>query len=242
MTVNLVPPPPPDLPEEPGVLDPPTTNRASRKPNTQGKPPNRANWPEWMQDLPQLKFRPETPDVIAPLVDMDELEELLRNADPASAERIRNDVRFLEYELLRLFRQRDHTAKKQQNRYRKYQLSYIGLATIATLIGGLQAIALSNSPNTIAIWAFAETVIALIATFLATIGGRETPLPLWITNRRRAEQLRREYFRFLANLPPYDAVEGYRRSMLLSRRAAEINRGDIPQEPTPAATTGGQTS
>ncbi len=236
MIVVSPPPPPPDLPEEPGVIDLPDT---PREPNTQGKPRGRENWPVWMQDLPLLRFRPETPDVIAPLVNMDELEALLQDADPASAERIRQDVKFLEYELLRLFRQRDHGAKKQQNRYRKYQLGYVGLAAIATLIGSLQAIALASSPNTIPVWAFAETVVALVATFLATIGGREAPLPLWIVNRRRAEQLRREYFRFLANLPPYDSVEGYKRSMLLSRRAAEINRGDIPQEPAPA--TGGQT-
>ncbi len=227
------PPPPPDLlPEEPGDIDPPAAPEPARQPNTQAPSRfGREHWPEWMQDLPQLKFRPETPDVISPLIDTDELDELLKDADPNAAARIREDVKFLEYEMLRLFRQRDHTAKKQQNRYRKYQIGYVALAALATLIGSCQAIALASSPESMPVWAFGETVVALVATFLATIGGREAPLPLWIVNRRRAEQLRREYFRYLTNLPPYDAVEGYRRSMLLSRRAAEINRGDIPQEP-----------
>lgn len=240
MSVSPAPPPPPDLPEEPGAIE--TPDAPSREPNTQAPRwfrLGRERWPAWMQDLPQLHFRPETPDVIAPLIDDDELEELLKDAEPVAAARIREDVRFLEYELLRLFRQRDHAAKKQQNRYRKYQLGYVALAALATLIGSCQAIALSSSPESMPVWAFAETVVALVATFLATIGGREAPLPLWIVNRRRAEQLRREYFRYVTNLPPYDGVEGYRRSMLLSRRAAEINRGDIPQEP---AATQGQTS
>jgi len=229
MSERPAPPPPPDLPEEPGIIEP---IEPPREPNTQApRRLGRAHWPAWMQDLPQLHFRPETPDVISPLIDADELDEILKGADPAAAARIREDVKFLEYELLRLFRQRDHGAKKQQNRYRKYQIGYVALAALATLIGSCQAIALSSSPESMPVWAFGETAVALVATFLATLGGREAPLPLWIVNRRRAEQLRREYFRFIANLPPYDSVEGYRRSMLLARRAAEINRGDIPQEP-----------
>jgi hypothetical protein len=228
MSVSSTPPPPPDLPEEPGLFTSPPTER---QPNTQAKRRGREHWPAWMQDLPYLRFRPEVPDIAAPLVAPDELDALLKDADPQAAARIRQDVKFLEYELLRLFRQRDHTAKKQQNRYRKYQLGYIMLAALATLIGSCQAIALSSSPESMPVWAFGETVVALVATFLATIGGREAPMPVWLTNRRRAEQLRREYFRFLANLPPYDGLEGYRRSMLLSRRAAEINRGEDPREP-----------
>lgn len=228
MSTYAVPPPPPDLPEEPQSFE---VAREDCEPNTQGKRGWRDHWPVWMQDLPVLRFRPETPDITAPLVAEDDLEQLLKDLDAPAAARIRQDVQFLEYELLRLFRQRDHTAKKQQNRYRKYQLGYIALATLATLIGSCQAIALASSPESMPVWAFGETVVALLATFLATIGGREAPMPLWLMNRRRAEQLRREYFRFLANLPPYDEQVGYRRSMLLSRRAAEINRGEDPREP-----------
>ena len=51
-----------------------------------------------------------------------------------------------------------------------------------------------------------------------------------MSNRRRAEQLRREYFRFLTRMPPYDEVTGYRRRMLLSKRVADINRGMHPDD------------
>ncbi|MFO7321131.1 MAG: DUF4231 domain-containing protein [Chloroflexota bacterium] len=215
-----------DMPEQRGT----SGHDSQPLPNSQAPATRRLKVPAWMQELPRLRFTPEEPDVKAPLVDPVELETLLADVDPQVVARVKEDIRFLEYELLRLFRQRDHAAKKHQNRYRKYQLAFVLLASLATLIGSLQALSLASNPQIMPVFAFGETVVALLATFLATISGRESPMPLWITNRRRAEQLRREYFRYLANLPPYDEVEGYRRAMLLSRRAAEINRGDFPQD------------
>jgi hypothetical protein len=199
--------------------------------NTQYAEKRSAKWPEWVKQLPKLKFEPEEPDEKAPLISQEDLEVVFRNADPDAVTRIRKDIDFMDYELLRLFRIRDHEAKKQQNRYRLYQISYLILAASATLIGSLQALTLTGDPNVLPFFAFAETLIALVAIYLTTISGREPPLLLWMENRRRAEQLRREYFLFLANLPPYDQLEGYRRSVLLSKRAAEINRGNVPPEP-----------
>jgi hypothetical protein len=68
----------------------------------------------------------------------------------------------------------------------------------------------------------------LMTTYLASVSGREAPLPIWLENRRRAEHLRRDYFRYLMNLTPYDNLEGYDRRRLLSMRAANINRGFFP--------------
>jgi hypothetical protein len=133
---------------------------------------------------------------------------------------------YLDKELLRLFRERDYEAKQQQNRYRVYQLGYIGLAAAATLIGSLVAVA---PRDMVPILAFLETLIALLTTYLATISGREQPLPLYLSNRRRAEHLRREYFRFLMDMPPYDTLDGYDRHRTLSMRAADINRGFFPE-------------
>ncbi len=222
---------PPVPPVPPPGTPPPAERTDVGEPNTQGKPPKR-NLPEWIQDLPKLRFKPDEPDERAPLIDMQQLEAALEGMDADALKRITDDIRFLDYELLRLFRQRDHAAKKHQNRYRLYQLTYLMLATLATLIGSFQALALISSPGIMPAWAFLETCVALVAVFLATISGRDSPLPLWLMHRRRAEQLRREYFRYITNLPPYDTVEGYKRSMLLSRRAAEINKGQVPEEPS----------
>lgn len=188
----------------------------------------RQNWPEWARQLPQFRF--PKPDPNFQLIDRDRLAEVLKDSDPAQMQRIEHDLDFMEHECLRLFRERDYEAKMQQNRYRLYQLTYIVLAAIATLIGSLQALVLNTQPRAMPWLAFAETVVALIATFLATISGREPPLPLYLSNRRRAEGLRREYFRFLMDLPPYDCLDGPRRRMALSERSADINRGIFPDE------------
>jgi hypothetical protein len=138
---------------------------------------------------------------------------------------------FLDHELLRLFRERDHLAKLQQNRYRLYQIWFLVLAATAAMFGSFQALALSVNSRWMLVWSFMETLVALLSVFLATISGREPPLPIWLSNRRRAEQLRREYFRYLMNLSPYDEIPNEQdRQLRLSENAANINRGDFPSE------------
>lgn len=195
-------------------------------PVTQEKRHFRDGWPIWLRQMPRLKFNP--PNDKFELIDPGKLEAFLKTVDTEAAQRIRADIQHLDYELLRLFRRRDYEAKLHQNRYRLYQLAYIALAAFATLIGALLALSLNARPELVPWLAFAETVVALMTAYLATISGREPPLPLWMSNRRRAEYLRREYFRYLMNLAPYDEVHGYEREMLLSRRAADINRGSRP--------------
>jgi hypothetical protein len=165
------------------------------------------------------------------LIDPMRLEKVLQSASPESVQRIKDDIAFMDHELLRLFRECDWQAKLHQNRYRLFQLGYIVLAAFATLFGSLQALAWGGGRQEILPWfAFAETVVALFATFLASISGREPPMQLWLENRRKAESLRREYFRYLVNLPPYDMVVGPERRRSLARRAAEIYKGFIPED------------
>jgi hypothetical protein len=209
-----------------------TTSSQAEKPAAQGGVSNlRSRMAAWIQELPTLNF-PSRPNPDFGLINQDKLDAALQNAAPEARQRIQEDLAFLEKEIMRLFRERDHEAKLQQNRYRTYQIAYIFLAALAGMIGSFQAIALTRSPNALPFWAFLETVIALFVTYLATISGREPPLPLWLTNRRRAEQLRREYFRYLMNMPPYDEKEGYMRQTELTRRVANINRGVYPEEPS----------
>jgi hypothetical protein len=186
----------------------------------------RANWPAWAKELPRM--RDPEPTQNFQLIDPKAMSEVLRDADPAAYKQIEDDLKFMEHELTRLFKDADLTAKINQNRYRLFQLGYILLAALAALFGSLQALTL-NARNDLLPWlAFAETVVALFATYLATISGREPPLPAWLEARRKAESMRREVFRYLLNLKPYDAVDGPDRRRLLSRRAADINRGVFP--------------
>lgn len=195
---------------------------------TQERKNFRKNWPSWIKQLPKNRFNPPNPNF--QLIDRDGLLKVLgeHGAEQDAIDRIVEDMDFLDHELLRLFRDRDYGASNQQNRYRKYQIYFSVLAALATIIGAFQALAVNDWPNVMPWLAFGETVVALITTYIATISGREPPLPNWLTNRRHAEYLRREYFRYLMNLTPYDAIEGYERKQLLSIRAANINRGIYP--------------
>lgn len=197
---------------------------AKKAPITQAKRDFRKNWPEWMRQLPQIRF-PE-PNENFQLIDSERLAAQVSQVDAEARKRLEDDLQYLDRELLRLFRERDYQAKFQQNRYRTYQIAYMLLATAATLAGSLLAVSLRSAPNTAPLWGFIETLIALLATFLAALSSRDAPLPKWIENRRIAEQLRREYYRYLMDLPPYDLLEGYNRRKTLSLRAAQINRGN----------------
>jgi hypothetical protein len=200
-------------------------------PSSQGRKDFRKSLWVWIQELPQFgRFKPEEPDPNYNLLSKDDLDEVLKDFPQSVKNEIFEDMDFVEYELMRLFRDRDHRAKYNQNRYRRLQINFLILAVMATLIGSLQVIALNSSPEWMPLFAFLETLIALLTAFLAALGGREPPQEQWLSNRRRAEQLRREYFRFLTRMPPYDEVTGYRRRMLLSKRAADINRGMYPSE------------
>ncbi len=197
-------------------------------------PYRRVGWPEWMRQMPRMRFPPQNETF--QLIDPQKLTAILSTLDSATQQSVMNDLTFLNSELLKRFQERDHEASLQQNRYRLYQIGFIVLATIATIIGSLQSLALGNNPALVPWLAFVETMVALVATYLATISAREPPFERWMTNRQRAEGLRREYFRYLSCLPPYDIIiEEYKRRLMLKERLADIYRGVFPQEslPTP---------
>jgi len=227
MSDQELPPPEPAPAPEPAA----TKDKKQYEPSTQGRVNFRKQLPVWIQQLPQFgSFKPAEPDPNYQLISREELEEVLADVPESVKHEFLEDIQYMDYELMRLFRQRDHAAKYNQNRYRRLQINFMILAVAATLIGSLQVIALNSNPEVMPIFAFLETVVALLTAFLAAVGGREPPQELWLTNRRRAEQLRREFFRFLTRMPPYDELQGYQRRMLLSQRAADINRGMYPQE------------
>lgn len=190
----------------------------------------RKGMPEWIRQLPIINLRYEDD---FRLIDPDELEKSLESVeglDEATKTHILEDMAVLEKELLWMFRERDYQAKVEQNRYRGFQLSYMLLASLATFIGSLQVITLNDFPGWLPWFAFLETIVALFTTFIATIQGNRPPLQSWLLNRRRAEYLRREYFRFIADIEPYDKLEDADRRRMLARRAADINRGVDPQD------------
>lgn len=213
----------------PAFTDPPPEEIV--KPTTQEKPGFRQRWPAWAKQLPVMNFS-RSPNEHYELIDREAFRKELEGLPEDVVKSIETDLQFLDHELVRLFRKRDFDAKLHQNRYRLHQLSFMGLAALAAIIGSIQAVSLSSVPDIVPVLAFIETAVALFTTYLATISGREPSLPAWTENRRHTEHMRREYFRYLTRLAPYDnpAMPPAQRRVLLSTRVANINRGQYPDD------------
>ena len=118
---------------------PPSTDSTGKKepaaPVSQGRADFRKRLPVWIQEMPQFgKFKPSEPDQNYQLLIRKDLEAVLKDVPEATRKEIFDDMDFMDYELLRLFRQRDYQAKFNQNRYRKQQIYFLMLAVAATLV------------------------------------------------------------------------------------------------------------
>lgn len=198
---------------------------------SQGKNAKRVIF-EWVRQIPRL--RPAPPNETFQLVSREDLEATIKDmkfdSDSVAAIRLRADREHLEKELMPFFRDRDFAAHSQQNNYRLYQLAFIVLAALATFIGSLQVWALKDAPNLIIFIGLSETFVALITVFIAQLMGNDNPFALWLDNREQAEQLRREYFRYLTDAVPYAGLVSAKRRRRLSMRAAAINKGSDPDK------------
>ncbi|MBL8132186.1 MAG: DUF4231 domain-containing protein [Anaerolineae bacterium] len=188
----------------------------------------------WWKQRPRRDF-PAEPDPTFTLVGDALIQELTAkfSLDAEAIARIKTDIAHLEAELLRYFRETDHNAKKFQNGFRLYNWRLLMLATAATLVGSLQAISLSISPAMLLVLGALETIIALYTVYVVNARGRDASVEDWLKNRRMSEQLRREFFRYLMMLPPYNQDEkDFERKRKLSHRAAMIYADQIPDEPS----------
>lgn len=186
--------------------------------------------PEWLRRFPKL--RPDPINHNFKLLPPEQLEQMLKTMPEPIAARIKNDLEFMEKPLLRLFRERDHEAYVHQNTHRLFQLTFIGLSVLATLVGSILTLSLTSNASFAAFLGFIEAIIAAATAALAALQGNRPPQALWLQNRLRAEYLRREYFRYLMNLEPYTSLDEVSRRRMLEMRAAEINMGVFPETPT----------
>lgn len=231
-----VPPPAAPIPPSGGAPSSKPTDGSAKAPITQapGKPEKQGKRSYyWWKQLPRF-FGFNELNENWQLLDPNELNALLATVDAEAAEKIRRDVEVLDHEVLRLFRRLDHEAAKQQNRYRRIQLEYALLALTATVLGSIMALTLESAPWLTPILGIGETAVALFTAFIVALTSDEPPQQLWLQNRLRAEFLRREYFRYLMRLAPYDNIpDDFDRETLLAKRAADINRGFFPELPQP---------
>lgn len=191
--------------------------------------------PVWMRQLPRIKL-PKRSNPNFQLIDEKTLQKIKEkyDLDEESINKVRKEQEFLDIEIMGKFREMDVEAKVQQNSFKLYQIVLIILAMLATMAGSLQAIFLSQNPDVVPYLGIIETMIALFTIFVVTIGGSsKDSLQAWIESRRISERFRREYFRYLMDLPPYTSMQvDYERRQLLAKRAASIFNGDSPEEPS----------
>jgi len=200
-------------------------------PTTQAKE-SRQGWGiEFLRQMPHLRFS-RTRDDNYMLIREDAARAELQGLPQDIIDEVIADMKSIDHDVMRLFRDRDYDAAQNQNTYRLYQVSYMVLATAATFVGSLQAVLFGADPRWVALFAFIQTVLAGLTTFLSFITTREPPLPLWMENRRQAEFLRREAFRYLIGLPPYndDKMKRHERKRRAAERAAQVNKGAYPEE------------
>lgn len=189
-------------------------------------PYRRRNLPEWVRMLPRIRFRQQNLDF--QLINKHILQQLLKDVRPDIVWRVSEDVEFAETELLRLFRQRDFNAAYHLNRFHLTELLAVILVLTLVIIGSFTLWTTITNPAMGVVLAFVSTVITLLLVYLLAVRGQEPAYPIYMSNRIRAEFLRREYFRYLIGLPPYHlSNEGVERKRTFAMRVADMNRGSI---------------
>ena len=103
---------------------------ASHAPLSQGSEEHTDRTPQWVKLLPFLDESSIKIDQSFKLVDVSGLNDIKGYPTNPARDAIERDVRFLDEVVLRRFRQFDAEAKLYQNKYRRYQISYMMLAAL----------------------------------------------------------------------------------------------------------------
>jgi hypothetical protein len=175
---------------------------------------------------------PDSPPVTIGLIPEDRLTLILEDADPNERQRIIENIRYGEYELMPIFRVRDWSARRFQYEYRRNHLRATWLWRLLILTAALTALFANTSPF---LAPFPSGATAILAAVIWLLIRRESDAQraAWIIHRRTVEMLRREYFRFITELPPYMDMDTLDRRLLFSRRVNTINAGVAPVETQP---------
>ncbi|MDZ4768305.1 MAG: SUMF1/EgtB/PvdO family nonheme iron enzyme [Chloroflexota bacterium] len=196
---------------------------------------HRSAWHELVRLLPKLRFKQLNTNF--QLIPKDDLTALMQTLRSEARRSISSDIDHLEHDLLPLFRQRDYAAAAAQNSFRLGQLGYAVLVIAIIAMGSLALWLVFVNPTLTRFTAPGALALTLSVLYLVTIMKREPAYPRYLDSRRKAEALRREYFRYLARLSPYSQErDAITRRYLLSERAANLNLG------TDAAEAGSKTS
>lgn len=132
---------------------------------------------------------------------------LAKQTDPASHPIIVQDISDLKEHLLRTFFELDHKAKYYQNTYYLYQWVFVWGAFFTTLLGTLAAFTASTETGLTRLFSILTAIVGAITAYFNALSNRSRPSERWAKTRTLAEELRGQYFKYLARIAPYDTPE-----------------------------------
>jgi len=143
---------------------------------------------------------------------------------------IKQDLDDLDEHLLPAFWEFNQKAKHFQNRFYLYQWIFMGGALLTTLLGALTTYAYTREVDGgmfANVAGIMTAVVSGITAYFNYVSDQGSPQKRWAKTRRLTEELRTNYYRYLAHLQPYneaDRVQQMRR-MVISVRRKEIDNG-----------------
>lgn len=157
---------------------------------------------------PRLRFKPFE----SPLIPAKGIEQYTAlTADLATINEVIGP-RFQEYDL---------NAQREQNNYRRQQVTLLCVSALTTAFGSVQA-AYSHQ-----VWpGIVVAVLGVLSAAVAGLGEERGAQLTYLDQRIKAERLRSMAFAYLAELPPFT---GHDRQLKLVNSVAEVEQGQEPQ-------------
>lgn len=129
--------------------------------------------------------------------------------DFASHPVIAQDLNDLDQHLLPTFFMLNQKAKYYQNVYYYYQWVFVWGAFLTTLLGTLAAFTADPSVASFESYlsrflSILTAIVGATTAYFTALSNRGRPNERWAKTRTLAEELRTEYFKYLAHLSPYD--------------------------------------
>ena len=143
------------------------------------------NGPALFRRLPKLCYRPASSPIV-PLAAYKQFPDL------------KDDLHFLAEVLQPEFQKCDVEALREQNRYRRQQLTLLAGGTIGAILGAFQA-----AFDKVTWLGWLVVAITLFLVFFVRIAGRRHALQHYAEQRTRAERLRSLYFQYVTRVDRY---------------------------------------
>lgn len=143
---------------------------------------------------------------------------------------LKQDLEDLEEHLVPAFFEFNQKALHYQNRYILYQWVFMFGAFITTLLGALTTYAytLSDDGGMAAnVFGIMTAIVSGTSAYFNFVSDQGSPQRRWAKARRLAEELRMNYYRYLAHLEPFDKDDRVQqmRRMVIDIRRKEFQNG-----------------